>query len=146
MRDVAHQPPAYKISVTQLQCAACGAETHAACSCGAWYKPKGQRAAEAVAANPEKSNRVIAAETGVSEGTVRTARVELGSDYAVYEPRTGKDGKTRRLPEPKAAHVQASPPRINWDQIKSAMAIIRAMDLHTRNKFDDSYKKLPIGF
>jgi DNA-binding CsgD family transcriptional regulator len=44
---------------------------------------KAQRAAEAVAANPQKSNRAIADDLGVSEGTVRTARQSTAQDYAV---------------------------------------------------------------
>lgn len=141
-------PPAYHRAVTQLQCAACGAETHAACSCGAWYKPKGQRAAEAVAANPDKSNRVIAAETGVSEGTVRTARAELRSDYAVDEPRTGKDGVKRRLPEPKATHVQDSPrpKHIAWGEVTAALKIVRDINPDTFEQFAKDFAKLAVPF
>ena len=91
-------PPAYKISVTQLQCTGCGAETHATCNCGKPYLPKLQHAAEAVAAHPEKSNRAIASDIGVDEKTVRQARASTADYSAVDEPRTGRDGKTRRLP------------------------------------------------
>jgi len=98
MKDLTQTPPAIKISVTQLQCTACGAETHATCNCGKPYTPKLHRAAKAVAQHPYLSNRVIADEIGVDEKTVRDARAELRTDSAVDEPRIGKDGKTRQLP------------------------------------------------
>jgi hypothetical protein len=92
------EKPAYKISVVQLQCTLCRAETQAACSCGAIYRPKpSERAAAAVSQHPEMSNRAIAAETGVSEATVRRARESTASGDAVEE-RTGLDGKKRKLP------------------------------------------------
>jgi hypothetical protein len=61
---------------------------------------KGQRAAEAVAANPQKSDRAIAAELGVSHPTVAKARDQAtGNNLPVDdEPRIGLDGKTRRMP------------------------------------------------
>src|ERR1700733_14004692 len=57
---------------------------------------KSIRAADAVKANPEKSNHAIANEIGVSEGTVRIARKSAGRDYAP-EVRLGRDGKTYSL-------------------------------------------------
>ena len=45
-----------------------------------------------VVAHPEKSNRAIAEETGVSEPTVRRARKSPASNDAP-EKRVGKDGK-----------------------------------------------------
>ena len=59
---------------------------------------KAQKAVEAIKANPQKSNRAIADEAGVSEGTVRTARKATAPDGAV-EPRTGLDGKQGRMPD-----------------------------------------------
>jgi hypothetical protein len=50
---------------------------------------KSIRAAEAVKANPNRSNRAIAAELGIDEGTVRKARP---ADSA--PERTGQDGKS----------------------------------------------------
>jgi hypothetical protein len=45
------------------------------------------------------SDRALAEEAGVSEGTVRTARKATAQDYAVAdEPRVGLDGKQRRMP------------------------------------------------
>ena len=62
------------ISVQRLTCESCGAEAVASCNCGVEYRPKSVRAGEAVKANPEKSNRAIAADIGVDEKTVRQAR------------------------------------------------------------------------
>jgi hypothetical protein len=78
----------------QLGCSACGATADAACDCGAPYLPAGQRAAEAVAANPEKSDRAIAAEIGVDKNTVAAARRKSGGEDSPPEKRTGKDGKS----------------------------------------------------
>src|SRR5262249_18544869 len=64
------------------------------------YVPKSVRAAEAVKANPEKSDRAIAAEIGASPTTVGKARKELSTDGQLDdEPRTGLAGKVRRLPQ-----------------------------------------------
>ena len=89
--------PAFHLSVVRLACSACGAEANASCNCGKPYLPR-ERAAEAVAAHPEKSNRAIADEIGASEATVRRARDATASGDAVAEPRIGRDGKARRLP------------------------------------------------
>jgi hypothetical protein len=90
--------PAFYKSIIRLSCSACGAEANASCSCGKPYVPARERAAEAVAAHPDKSNRVIAEEIGVDEKTVRQARASTADQSAVEESRTGKDGRTRRLP------------------------------------------------
>jgi hypothetical protein len=82
--------------VTIIVCSACGAKANASCNCGVAYQPKSVRAAEAVRANPEKSNRSIAAELGVSPDTVDRARKQLPDDQAVK--RTGLDGKARQQP------------------------------------------------
>jgi hypothetical protein len=55
-----------------------------------------ERAAAAVAANPGKSDRAIAADLGVGSNTVRRARKTTAPHGAVK--RIGKDGKARRLP------------------------------------------------
>ncbi len=78
-------------------CSSCGATADVECCCGVPYMPAGRRAAEAVAANPEKSNRVIAEEIGVDERTVRSARKST-AEYSAVEKRIGKDGNARRLP------------------------------------------------
>ena len=123
--------PAFKISVVQLQCTMCGAETGAVCRCNAIYRPKAQRAAEAVAANPEKSNRALASETGLSEATVRRARDATASDDAVYEPRIGLDGKARKLP----SFIPDPPPPIRDELIEEAMEMVRQMTPPERVEF-----------
>lgn len=70
-----------------LQCTKCGAGTICPCGCGAPYLVERrdwtaagtalERAAAAITAHPEKSNRAIAAEIGLSEPTVRRARRQL---------------------------------------------------------------------
>jgi hypothetical protein len=47
--------------------------------CGVSYLPAGKRAEEAVAANPEKSDGLIAEEIGVGKETVRRARKSTAS-------------------------------------------------------------------
>jgi DNA-binding transcriptional MocR family regulator len=84
--------------MTKLECSKCGATVEAACNCGAAYVPAGARAAQAVAENPEKSDRAIAAELGVGSNTVRRARKPTAPDGAV-EKRVGRDGKARRPPQ-----------------------------------------------
>jgi hypothetical protein len=93
--------PAIQIvhSIQRIVCTGCGAEANASCNCGKPYVPKAARAADAVRANPEKSDRAIAAEIGVSPMTVNRARATV-PDVTVDE-RIGLDGKTRRVPEKK---------------------------------------------
>jgi hypothetical protein len=86
-----------KLSIQRMACSQCGAEANASCNCGVSYIPKALRAAEAIAANPEKSDRAIAADIGVSPMTVNRARATV-PDVTVEE-RIGLDGKTRRMPE-----------------------------------------------
>ena len=68
-----------------------------ACNCGAPYLGAGQRAAEAIAANPERSDRSIAAELGIGNKTVSRARQAMGNDTPSRDTPdrvTGKDGKS----------------------------------------------------
>ena len=76
-------------SIARLACTACGAETNASCNCGVAYKPV-EVAKKAIEADPQKSNRAIAKETGVSEPTVRRARASGDAPDKVV----GLDGKT----------------------------------------------------
>jgi hypothetical protein len=48
---------------------------------------------------PEKSDRAIAAEIGVSDKTVAKARRATADKSAVEKKRTGKDGKARKMPK-----------------------------------------------
>jgi hypothetical protein len=81
-----------KMSIQRMVCTGCGAEANASCNCGKAYVPKAVRAAQAMAANPEKSDRAIAADIGVSPMTVRRAR-EAGASYDAPSTVTGRDGK-----------------------------------------------------
>jgi flagellum-specific peptidoglycan hydrolase FlgJ len=89
----------------RLECSACGATAQASCDCGAPYVTAGFRAAKAVKRSPEKSDRAIAAEIGVSNSTVSEARKKSKKSTVrhrtVTEPakRIGRDGKARRVPE-----------------------------------------------
>jgi hypothetical protein len=83
--------PAFFRSIVRLSCSACGAEANASCNCGQPYVPVRERAAEAVRANPEKSNRAIAEEHGFHPEVVRRARGDTGVSP---ETVTGRDGKS----------------------------------------------------
>jgi hypothetical protein len=76
-----------------MQCSTRGVTADAACDCGAPYVPVSARAAEAIKANLEKSNRAIASELGVSTFVVNEARKELGVRYLSPE-RQGRDGRS----------------------------------------------------
>jgi hypothetical protein len=89
------QPPVIEEKIVRYECPKCGNN----CQCGVPYVPKTMRAAEAVKAHPEKSNRMIAEEIGVHPSTVDEARKQLPGDPAV-EKRTGLDGKARQMPQP----------------------------------------------
>jgi hypothetical protein len=80
------QPPAIVETLTRYECPRCGNN----CQCGVPYVPKTVRAAEAIAAAPEKSNRMLAKETGLSEPTIRRARASDDAPATV----TGRDGKS----------------------------------------------------
>lgn len=110
MTVVAFRKPALAIG-----CSSCGATVDAACDCGAPYMPAGQRAAAAVAANPQMSDRAIAREIGVSTPTVSRARATV-TDVTVDDERVGLDGKVRRMPrrvedDDDGEEVQSSPDR-----------------------------------
>lgn len=86
-----------------LMCSACGASAEAACDCGAPYKSANEHAAKAIARNPNKSNRAIAADVGISDKTVAKARRKTGAEKSAPEKRAGKDGKSypaKRKPAP----------------------------------------------
>ena len=89
-------------------CSKCGAEAKPGCQCGVAYIPAAAFAAKAVAAHPEKSDRTIAREIGVSDKTVAKARKATAEKSAVAK-RIGRDGKARKLPNkrmtPEAANA-----------------------------------------
>ena len=55
------------LSIQQLICTGCGAETNAACNCGKTYKPSAIRVKEYDEVNRGKSTRQAAADLGVSK-------------------------------------------------------------------------------
>lgn len=84
----------------EMACTACGSLANAACDCGAPYLPAGQRAAEAIVANPRMSDRAIAEQIGVGTMTVNRARKQSTVPHGTVdvETRIGLDGKERRMP------------------------------------------------
>jgi hypothetical protein len=90
----------------RLFCSQCGAQAKAACDCrGAFYVPARMYAAQAIAANPGKSNRVLAKEIGVDESTVRVARKAVAGNPATDIRRIGQDGKNYPATKPSAQRV-----------------------------------------
>src|ERR1700722_7465044 len=87
-------PTVIKMSIQRMICTDCGAEANASCNCGVAYQPKSLRAADAIKANPQKSDRAIAADLGISAMTVNRARGVTD----VTPERTGLDGKIYRVP------------------------------------------------
>jgi hypothetical protein len=118
MRRPANEP-------SQIGCSMCGATTDAACDCGASYVPAGQRAAEAITANPEKSDRAIAAEIGVDHKTVGAARRSVG-EHSPPEKRVGQDGKSYPAKSTKLVRQKAREARFDKDKQKTANAVTEA--------------------
>jgi hypothetical protein len=83
-------------------CSECGTAASPRCNCGATFISKTELASRALAANPGKSNVMVAEAIGVSESTVRAARSETQPRRNnEVEERVGKDGKTRKMPNRK---------------------------------------------
>jgi len=95
---------------TLLVCIACGKEVEAGCACGVDYVPKTVRAAEAIKANPEKSDRMIAKELGVDQKTVWNARTEQVRNDSSPEKRIGLDGKKQAAKKKRPESEPASDP------------------------------------
>jgi hypothetical protein len=100
-------------SIARLECSSCGASADASCNCGAPYVPAGMRAAAAIEANPDKSDRAIATDLGVGKDTVRRARKPTGARAPVDAKRRGKDGKLRRMPVRPPAPVSDPTAEVN---------------------------------
>jgi hypothetical protein len=86
-----------KMSIQRMVCTGCGAEANASCNCGVSYIPKAIRAGDALRANPQKSDRAIADDLGVSAMTVGRTRDASGVTD-VTPDRIGGDGKTYHVP------------------------------------------------
>lgn len=65
------------------------------------YVPARQAAAKALAKNPEKSDRAIAKDLGITHPTVAKARQEATGNNLPVERRIGRDGRARRPPPKK---------------------------------------------
>jgi hypothetical protein len=128
--------PALKLKPL-LKCERCNAEITAGCSCGVSYVPASIRAADALAADPEKSDRAIAEDIGVGKDTVRRARKATGAPAPVK--RTGLDGKKRRAPRPKTTPAKAEP------QPAAAGSFNEALAMCIENLADDPRKDCVIG-
>jgi hypothetical protein len=89
MGEVLKMPEAIR-----YKCPGCGADS--GCNCGL---PPVLKAQQAIAAHPEKTNRVLADEAGVSRETVR--RVRSVDTSVPTEKRKGKDGKSYKAHKPK---------------------------------------------
>lgn len=110
----------FKPAKAKYECSECGAA--ASCDCGAKMVPAGTRAAAAIAANPGKSDRAIAAEIGVSDMTVGRARRKAGATNVspeadgASERRLGRDGKSysprKRITSDEAVYEAASRRRV----------------------------------
>ena len=114
--------------MTTIFCSACGAEADAACECGKPYEPAGERAAEAVTANPGKSDRAIVAEIGVGSNTVRRARA-AAAPHGAPETVTGRDGKNYRAAKPRRAPRRPRLHRLAMDKDKAAKIDARIVHL-----------------
>ena len=84
-----------QLSIQRMVCTGCGAEANASCNCGVSYVAKSARAREAVKANPNRSDRAIAADLGMTHPTVAAARRDLDEGGNNFPPeRIGRDGKS----------------------------------------------------
>jgi hypothetical protein len=115
-----------------MKCSRCGASAEVSCNCGVAYVPVRERARKFVEANPEKSDRAIAKEIGVSDRTVNRARKNSTATFvAVDAPRVGRDGKVRRLPSKKRKAKLRIVSSNDTDAINDAI-----------NQFSRAYEKL----
>jgi hypothetical protein len=109
----------------RLRCSSCGITQDAACECGAPYVAAGMLAKQAVVEFPEKSNRAIADELGLSNQTVMRAREAVAPNGAPEAEtpltRTGRDGKQYPA-KPKRPDKPAPPPDLTDDTFGAAEA------------------------
>ena len=136
-------PPAIKIAVQRMICTACGAEANASCTCGVAYTPKSIRAAEAIKADPEKSDRAIAEEIGTSPTTVGKARQQVSTDWTP-DQHVGRDGKSYPATAPRPRLPSYIPTQADTARGLTTQAqrhldriipLLRQMDQQERLKF-----------
>jgi hypothetical protein len=91
--NVVKLPEAIKFR-DHMQCPKCHATAELSCACGVQYVyvTAAERATQILITNPEKSNRAIAKEIGVSNQTVMRAR-EASAPNGAPEKRVGLDGR-----------------------------------------------------
>ena len=130
----------------QLRCLECGTATTPvpACECRGQfdYIAPGELAEWAIKTYPDKSDRVIAEKFGISDTTVLRARKATASNEAVEHSssasneapvkRTGKDGKTRRMPRKKSEPSEPAKERAgrrgqSMPQLDRAREIVRPL-------------------
>jgi hypothetical protein len=106
-----------QVKQSKFICSDCGSARD--CDCSAPAIPKTQRAIEAIKADPDRSDRAIAKDIGVSQPIVSKARkeVEATDKQLSVEARTGLDGKTRKVPEKKAATNKSPEPTLQTQPI-----------------------------
>lgn len=139
----------------QLRCSSCGVTVDAACNCLApiiVIKPR-DAAAKAIAAHPEKSDRAIAKEIGVTKNTVMRAR-ESGGPFGPSERRVGNDNKSYPASQPtrkqdseetiwrrglihRATVAAADAKYENWSQFKVDQELVTVV-----KKASDAWTKL----
>ena len=94
-----------------VACSKCGALGHVGCDCGPKYLKPISAATAGVIADPQMSNRALAAKIGVGHVTIKRARDKLTvSSGTVETKRIGLDGKARKAPKPR---VKPQPPLIH---------------------------------
>jgi hypothetical protein len=99
------QPPTIEERVVRYECPKCGNN----CQCGVPYVPKTVRAAEAIAAHLEKSDRAIAGEIGVDHKTVAKVRAELEDVGNTSKPESIPRAGGNRRPRPNGRPFPETP-------------------------------------
>ena len=125
----------------RLECVTCGAASEAGCNCGTAYLPAWKRAETAIAANPEKSDRMIEKETGISHATVSRVRKRPSTvSRETVEKRVGRDGKVRKMPK---SQINGRPVTIPDGYKLLSQAIAAGIELEREGgKVEDVAKKL----
>lgn len=131
--------------LTRLQCSKCGATANASCDCGVAYLPAGEIAERALKANPEKSNAIIAAETGVAKSTLHFVRNKLADQNCTPAKVIGRDGKTyptKYRPRPPDPNQQPEP---RWQRSVSNLAgDIVSIRAFWSKEFGEQWKKFDV--
>jgi hypothetical protein len=119
-----------QFSVQRMVCTGCGSEANASCNCGLSYIPKKIRAAEAIKAAPEKSDRAIAADLGLGKDTVRRARDQIGACAPPQSERIGRDGKSYPASQPSKPAPQRGKDAVR-ERVLEALMILSGLPPET---------------